>query len=145
MNGNGPIMEYKGIREAAESLKEWQKCLGLEDWVIKDILCAPHEMAKLEDMGESSFVDTTKCAAIRIVKPEYYGHRITKYCAEQTLVHELLHCKFGVIDGKAMEPLYDIFHQIMNDIANSLIMAKYDITLDYFNNVSYGDDAEDDK
>lgn len=76
-----------------------------------------------------------KCCTIRILDPIYYGERIIKYCAEQILVHELLHCKYNWIcnensyEGKYVDVME---HGLLEQMAKSLIMVKYGVGLEYF-------------
>lgn len=141
MNGSGPIMEYKGIREAAESLKEWQKCLGLEDWIIKVKLCEESEMVLKDSAGTCDAASSIKSALIQIIFPKYCRDRIRKYCAEKILVHELLHCKFSLLDTD--DVVADrLLHQIIEDLSYSLIMSKYDITRDFFTSILYEEEEK---
>ena len=133
--GFNPIQQFKDIKHAIELLNEWKTKLGLFDWIIKIKICEPHEML-LEDVdGECEYTAITKSAIVRIIKPNYYGNRIIKYCAEEILVHELLHCKFSLFDDE--DKLEKLLHQTINDIAKSFICAKYNITNEWFSNITY--------
>jgi hypothetical protein len=134
-----PIMEFKDVQEAVASLKEWQICLGLTDWIIKVCLCEPCDLEMENVAGECSYVTVNKTAVIRILQPRYYGDRIVKYCAEKTLVHELLHCKLALLDTNN-DGFNTVMHQTHEDLAKALIMAKYNVTLDFFNNIHYEED-----
>jgi len=129
-----PIEEFTEIT-LNQSLAEWKKTLFLEDWVIKAKIVSPDEM-ELEDVcGENCFNIENKCCVIRILDKKYYGDRIMKYCAEKILVHELLHCKYNwlsapdTMEGKYFDTLE---HSLLEQMAKSLIMAKYGLTIDYF-------------
>ena len=65
--------------------------------------------------------------------------RISEPCDfinENVLVHELLHCKYNWLanesfyEGKYVDVME---HGLLEQMAKSLIMAKYDLILDYFN------------
>jgi hypothetical protein len=43
---------------------------------------------------------------------------------EKTLVHELLHCKFAIIDYSGNEIVDRLIHQLIEDRAKSLVKAK---------------------
>jgi hypothetical protein len=134
---NEPIMVFKNQSQLTASLKEWQKRLGLNDWEIKAII---------DDMDECPYrgVDCThlaveKSAIIRIHKDdcniELRDIKVRKSPQELTLVHELLHCKMSILEhpnSAEGQSVYYIEHTAIEDIAKALIMAKYNITLDWF-------------
>ncbi len=134
MKQDYPIEKFKDTKQAVELLNEWQERLGLYDWIIKVNLCEPHEMKLQLVDGECEFTKIIKSAVINILKPEYYGDRIVKYCAERILVHELLHCKLALLNEED-----DLLHQIQEDIARALICAKYGINGHWFCNITYDD------
>jgi hypothetical protein len=131
---NKPLEKFEAQEQLDTYLKEWQERLFLTDWVIKvHINCAPQEMTIADVVGSNIWQEINKSSVIRILIPIYYGDRILKYCAEKTLVHELLHIKFCLF-GESGNDLQDrIQHQNVEEMAKSLIMAKYNITLDWFN------------
>ena len=110
-------------------LLEWQKRLGLQDWVV--VLrynCSPEDMECEDAFGETSWTLSTKNAVIRILHPDKIADRIIGADFEKTLVHELLHLKFGIVDltkdnyeGKVVETVH---HQLVDDMAKALIRAK---------------------
>lgn len=131
------IEVFKSKEELNECLKWWQEKLFLKDWIIKAIICEPCDFNDEGNMGENSFDMVNKCCAIRILDKKYYGDRIMKYCAEKVLVHELLHCKYnwlvneGSYEGKYVDVME---HGLLKQMAKSLVMAKYNLSLDYFDN-----------
>ena len=130
-----PIEEFTSQIMLDQSLKEWQKRLFLDDWIIKARLVAPDEFTLENVCGENEFDMVGKCCVIRIMEKKYYGDRILKYCAEKILVHELLHCKYNwLVAPDTMEGKYfdELDHSLLEQMAKSLIMAKYNIGLDYF-------------
>lgn len=130
-----PIERFVSQDQLNECLKWWQEKLFLADWIIKANICAPEDFIGSNLMGENEFDMTNKSCMIRILNPKYYGDRIMIYCAEKVLVHELLHCKYNWIanessyEGKYVEVME---HGLLEQMAKSLIMAKYDLSLDYF-------------
>lgn len=129
---------FKSEEELYKYLKWWQKKLFLTDWIIKASICPPDDFITEDAMGENEFNIVNKCCTIRILDSKYYGKRIMKYCAEKVLVHELFHCKYNwIADNDSYESKYvDIMeHGLLEQMAKSLIMAKYDLTLDYFKNI----------
>lgn len=116
--------------EVEELLNEWQKRLGLEDWAI--ILTYGCKCSDMDDpdysIAETTWETTNKCAKIQIISKDEYGERMLAYDFEKTLVHELLHCKFSIIDkdlntyeGVVVEQAR---HQLIDDLARALVMAK---------------------
>jgi len=111
-------------------LKEWQERLGLQDWAIKlAINCKQEDLSNSEWQGENQWNSSIKCSTIKIVSPEVYGdNRIMKFDFEKTLVHKLLHIKFGLLD--IVDSTYEsnvvegLRHQLIDDLARALVMAK---------------------
>lgn len=133
-----PIMEFKSMEQAYKCLNYWKEKLFLQDWTIKLLLVSPEEM-NLEDVcGENLFQIETKSCVIKILKPEYYGDRIIKYCAESILIHELLHCLYNWVerDYNSIEVAYydTLEHARLEQMAKSLLMTKYDLNFDWFKN-----------
>ena len=133
-----PVMEFASIEQAYECLHYWQEKLFLQDWTIKLLLVSPEEMNMQEVCGENIFVVESNCCVIKILKPEYYGDRITKYCAEQILIHELLHCKYNWCEKHydSIEVVYydTLEHALIEQMAKSLLMVKYNLKFDWFKN-----------
>lgn len=132
---NKPIEIFKNEKQLRKCAKYWQKKLFLHGWIIVPKICAPEDFEDAGNLGENSFDMVNKCCVIRILAPEYYGDRIMKYCAEKVLVHELLHCKYNWLceNGTYEEKYVDtIEHGLLEEMAKSLIMAKYDLKLSYF-------------
>lgn len=128
---------FNSKEELQECLKWWKEKLFLTDWIIKANICEPCDFINENCCGENEFDMTNKCCVIRILGQKYYGDRIMKYCAEKVLVHELLHCKYNWIcnensyEGKYVDVME---HGLLEQMAKSLVMAKYDLGLDYFDN-----------
>lgn len=136
---NEPIIEFKSQEELEASSKEWQSRLFLDDWIIRPTLCAVHEMNSPDNCGECNAETVGQSAVIRILKKEYFPtDAITKYCAEQILVHELLHCKYLSYERDPMTIEADCFdnvqHALLEQMSKSLIMAKYNLPFEWFKN-----------
>lgn len=135
-----PIMEFTSDEHLQSCIEEWKKVLFLQGWVIK---------GKLEDeltdsdgnelAGLNQFQVSNQCSLIRIVKanPDNTS-RIVKYCAEATLVHELLHCKYNWAQKCSDSIEYAYFdtleHGLLEQMAKSLIMTKYNLPFEWFCN-----------
>lgn len=110
-------------------LEEWQKRLGLSDWIIVLRYNCNKENMQIEDTaGETEWANVNRTAVIRILNKEAYGDRVIKFDFERILVHELLHIKFSYLqitnntyEGKIFD---EVQHQLIEDIAQALVMAK---------------------
>lgn len=140
-----PIMEFRNIREAVDCMKEWQERLGLTDWTIKVTLCEESEMDMENSVGVCVCEASIKAARIQIKLKKYYGNRILKYCAEQILVHELLHCKLALLNDSNDAVADRLLHQILEDLSYSMIMAKYSQPKGFFEDITYEEDQPDEK
>lgn len=137
----GPICKFADSKHARELMTEWKERLALHQWAIKLDLCDPHEFIMSNVAGECEWELIGKSAVIRILKPEHYGKRIMKYCAERILVHELLHCKLALFESD--DTIYDrTMHMILEDMARALICAKYNISPEWFQDINYDNGEE---
>lgn len=133
-----PTMEFKDEKQAYECLKEWQDRLFLQDWTIKvklvDKICDDGRL------GECFHVNPLKVSQITLKKFEKENEigELLKPCHEKILVHELLHLKYPeceLNDPTIEEVLYnENQHALIEQMAKSLIMAKYNLTFDWFKN-----------
>ena len=136
-----PIMEFESDQQLQETLEYWKKILFLQDWTIKGRLVDRplFDCNEVECVGTNDFQVAGRCSMIRIVKPDDdIRSRIVKYCAELTLVHELLHCKYNwtLKSTDSIEYAYydTLEHGLIEQMAKSLIMAKYSLPFEWFNN-----------
>lgn len=112
-------------------LEEWQERLGLQDWcIILRYNCKKEDMEDSEySIGETQWETTNKCARICIISEQEYGKdKMLNYDFEKTLVHELLHIKFALID-KDLNTYEGIVaeqarHQLIDDLARAFVMTK---------------------
>lgn len=133
-----PVIEFKTQEELDASLAEWQERLFLTDWIILAELRDVKDMPQPNCMGHCSKIDELKSAQICIRRHtiEDMTGEIIRPCQEKVLVHELLHCKRLIIEADApdISSLYwqDGEHAHIEQMAKSLIMAKYGISFDWF-------------
>lgn len=133
-----PICEFQSNDEMQKCLKEWQERLFLNDWIIKVIKVSRADMP-LDLAGRNEYQVENKCSVISLIEAdEDVKSRIVKYCEEKILVHELLHCKYNLIEdcngsyeGKHLEITE---HMLLEQMAKSLIMAKYNVGFEWFKN-----------
>lgn len=134
-----PKCVFKDLAEAQKYLAEWQERLFLTDWIIKLWLTdEPIFSDGKRRLGECDYRQAERYALITLAMPDIETtSTIGKFCHERVLVHELLHCKFNF----ACEPTNAemVFyctaeHALLEQMAKSLIMAKYNVGLDFFKN-----------
>ena len=135
-----PITAFNSNEELQSCLEWWQKRLGLQDWIIEGVLSDMKDDD--ETAGRCIHIPTDKVALIKINSNmsfiELHEQRIMKSPMELTLVHELLHARISILENK--EGTYEakiaetFEHTLIEDMAKALIMAKYNLTLDYFRN-----------
>ena len=133
-----PICIFKDQAELDACLKWWKKRLFLNDWIISAHVIPMSEFNMEDAVGENLYQSGSKCAVIHICTEESYpSDAMLKQCQEKTLVHELLHCNYCCLnfpdsyEGKITE----IFeHQRLEELARSLIMIKYGVDADWFEN-----------
>ena len=104
---------------------EWQSILDLDDWTIKlneDV--SPNDMQLQGVSGECAWDEIHKAATINIINEKDYGNRILPFDKEKTLVHELLHIKFCMIDNSGNELFDKMLHQLIEDMAKALVRTK---------------------
>jgi len=122
-----PIEVFKDKEQLKDCLEWWQDKLGLGDWIIK-VDKGP------EDNGEDGFINFVheRKAAQIIIADNKNVPRIGRYCEEETLCHELLHCIYAWMEpNKSYEGIFmaQMEHQRLDDLAKTLIMVKYSLSL----------------
>lgn len=111
-------------------LEEWQERLGLQDWAIVLKCNCEFEDMPDEAIGNTTYSVAEKEGAIKIIDKSEYDENyfLVPYDFERILVHELLHCKFAIIDlekdSYESKVLENARHQIIDDLAKALVMAK---------------------
>lgn len=103
-------------------LDKWIKILGLQDWHIEVYdECSPRELFDSTSQAENYYNFTYKQAKIRITSEKDRKHDVLPMSYEHLLVHELLHCKFAILDGSDNLLQDKIVHQLVEDFANILV------------------------
>lgn len=139
-NEKTPIMEFESEEQLQSCIEEWKKVLFLQDWVIQGKLVDElFDSDGNELAGGNNFQITNQCSLIQIVRAnDDVKSRIVKYCAEATLVHELLHCKYNWTSkcSDSIEYAYydNMEHSLIEQMAKSLIMTKYNLPFEWFYN-----------
>lgn len=134
-----PILEFKDEQQAYECLKEWQTRLFLDDWIVMLDLCDdPVICDGKECAGMHSTEYSIKTSVFSIYKKAHTENRISKHATESTIIHELLHLKYPMYEFMN-ESVQDIeyrsqTHMLIEQMSKSLLMAKYDLSFDWFKN-----------
>lgn len=103
-----------------ELLQKWIKRLGLYDWNISIMLeCKPHELTEDCRIGEVEYNEVNKIAIIRVIDEKYYFVENIPYDFEKTIIHELLHLKFALLDESGNKLQDRMLHQIIDDLARA--------------------------
>lgn len=104
---------------------QWIDMLELNDWTIsvKDD-CKACEMELEDSAGCCTYDVVSKWASVQIISKEEYGQRVIPYDKEQILVHELLHCKFGILSHTEDKIVELLVHQLVEDMAKALVKSK---------------------
>lgn len=121
--------------ELLELASEWKKKLLLSDWTIAFTLVRNSELSEIDFAGESEVQWVNRCGTVSILRKDDMPYdMIAKQPMEMTLIHELLHFKFMTLESNSLEGCYwnEKQHQLLEDMAKALYMAKYNITLDWF-------------
>lgn len=127
----GYIEKFKNIEQIKECAKYYIELLGLQDWRIVFKLT---DNLNSEYAGQCERIYTSKVACISIKKScdENNSEVWFKQPQEETLIHELLHCKFMQYDVNSIEGvLFDEHnHQLLDDMARAIFKARYNFTND---------------
>ena len=103
-------------------LKLWKNRLGLGDWKIKlNENVSPNDLISQNAFGECTYDTVHKVAEISIASEKDCQGRLVNFDKEKTLVHELLHCKFAIIDDSGNDIVDRFIHQLIEDLAKALI------------------------
>lgn len=130
-----PIMEFKTQEELNKCLQEWKRRLFLSDWNIQAFLVHGEEIEGLG--GDSNVQWVNSCGTIRIrYADEMPEGMVEKMPHEKVLVHELLHFKYMGFENHSLEAAFldEKQHQLLEQMAKSLVMAKYGIGYEWFMN-----------
>lgn len=130
-----PKTFFDSLDEMAAVQKEWQRRLGLSDWWIASTICGREDMELQDVAGESEVQWANKCGTISLLRREDMpDDLLVKEPQELTLIHELLHFKFFTCDADSREGAYyeTMQHQLLEEIAKALYMAKYGLSWDWF-------------
>ncbi len=114
------------MKNLDKALSYWCEVLDLESWVIRVCdNCCFADFENINGYGECTYDLTHKTALIKLIDKKYViENPLYEYDKETTLVHELLHCKFALIDNSGNDIVDRIIHQFISDFACALIKVK---------------------
>ena len=138
---NKPIEYFQNDKEFQKCAKEWQHKLFLDDWFIKFELIEQEIYADDKESklyGYCQRIWENHEAVIRISHVKGTNGIVTKGIEELTLIHELLHCKLFPLEVDDDHSSYEGLslelqnHIHIEQLAKSLLMAKYNLDYNYF-------------
>lgn len=125
--------------ELIEVLRYWKDKLFLNDWVIKIMFVEPNDIEGFAGINNISLEN--KSCLIKVAKKteEEFAERITKMPMEQTVIHELLHCKYNLFvppeSAGILGVMYDSNeHMLLEQMSKTLLMTRYDLDFEWFKN-----------
>lgn len=105
-----------------EYLTYYKNLLGLSDWNIVCKIKHAEDMELDSVQGEVKYSMVGKYAVISILDCDDWDNDDFSQDEEKTLVHELLHLRFDLIEvGKNMDTLY---HQLLDDVSKAIVNAR---------------------
>lgn len=114
--------------EELQLLHEWQERLFLKDWLIVMYTnCKPEEMELQDADGCVSYTETLKAAKIQIIDPKLREVSLRPFDFEETLVHELLHLKFCLLEQGEdwdKELQLRVLHQTIDELSRIFVALK---------------------
>lgn len=133
-----PKMIFKNFKELEDCMLEWKEILMLHDWTIEVRLVdelVDEDGNDCWGLTHSELIGRNALISIRQYNSSD-ANKLTKYCAEQTLVHELLHLVYPLYEKSSFESFYmsTMEHQKLDKMSQSLIMAKYNLKFNWFAN-----------
>lgn len=133
---------FKDNEELNIILKEWKDLLFLNNWLIKAELVPVCYNDNGETVaGRNQYIVEQMTSKIQISTEQRTEDLMLTYCEEKVLVHELLHIKYNwVVVQDTYEGRYtdELEHQLLEQMARTLIIVKYKLPVDYFDNVKVG-------
>ena len=125
------MVNFDSNEQLSKCANEWIEVLGLSDWCVTCVLaeCESDDSGDLE-LGHNDYDFCNKTSVITIYKQPRNEHFIM--FQEETLIHELLHCKFPIeYEDESYEAKVcaDLQHQVLNDTARALFMTKYGLSM----------------
>lgn len=106
-----------------ELTAKWQRILRLQDWTIRIVYKRHYDMADGK-AGTVGWCVKKKTAWIDVLDPQDYQPNPDLSIppdVELTVVHELLHLQFALVDDLSTGTKEDLFEQAIHDISSALV------------------------
>lgn len=112
--------KLKAIYKLAEY---WKSQLRMRDYDVAIILEKEKQGEEMQEYsGYAQSLSVHKIAKIVLVEKDDNGY--LKQDLEVTLVHELLHVKFNLIEETMDDTLFNFYHPLLEDMARALVFSK---------------------
>ena len=130
-----PIYQFKDYGQALDCLSMWRDYLNLNNWTIKLAINQKPDDMPPDCWGYTQLDMINMCAVIQIADPTCISSRILRFCAEKTLVHEMLHLLYSWAESTnhSYEGVYldTLEHQKLNCMSGALMRARYNLPKDW--------------
>ena len=111
MGRNLDTKRVYSLEKCKERVELWKRRLGIADWTV--FIAFVHQMNLLENsQGQVAIYSHSKSASILLPSPETYSNDARpNQDMEDTIVHELIHIVFDVIDAKEKSYSEDLIYE----------------------------------
>lgn len=117
-------MKTLTYQKKLDIFNKWVSILGLDDWEIHyNLECNISDLVIEDAAGECVYNEVTKSGTIRILSEKEYRKLDSsfEFDFEKTLVHELLHLKFCLLDDTSNPLQGRVLHQLIDEMACALV------------------------
>lgn len=134
-----PIIIYENKKQALKYMKYWQRILNLDSWLI-DVRLHYDQPCIAPSWGASKIYRAIHIGVINIPmpKPNQINTFPQRYSQELITVHELCHFRIPSVQMEVENTANDFYedevHASLEAVAKGYIMAKYELTMQYFEN-----------
>jgi hypothetical protein len=146
-----PILRFENEAELRKCMLWWKERLFLHDWsIVVHLAEEVFDENNYECAGNNEFQLLHMTSVITISTKEdgiKSTTTVSKVCHEKTLVHELLHLKYNwLLAPSSHEGMYfdALEHQKLEQMARSLVLAKYQLPADWFDQSEAQQEGVDD-
>lgn len=114
--------DANGQEMLEKDIKRWIKILELGEWDIKVKIKRKDDLENENNSGEIRFNFVHKEAIVSLLDSVDYINEDFGQDMECTLVHELLHLKFAILDVEGKDITDNqLGHQLLHDMAKALV------------------------
>ena len=105
-----------------EYLTYYKNVLGLSDWNIVCKVKRAKDMELDSVQGEVKYSMVGRYAVVSVLDCDDWDNDDFSQDEEKTLVHELLHLKFDLVEVK--QNMDTLHHQLLDDISKAIVSAR---------------------